>query len=672
LPHFCQFLSTLSRFYQFRWFSQSLGPLNLSRRFSESQFLFLFFPFESTFYSLPISSILSLSSFSLGSLNFSLVPLFLPFLLSPLNFSLKFFRLSYAYIHFISSRYPNSLFLIQRLTILPHYSSKSYLDMPPKSLGKSKPISSSSHRKTNSDSESASTGKSKPPPLTRTTRALQYFVVDTVLPSHVVNDRSLFTTYAPSKRVHRTAFGTEITIEGTGNVEVRVLAGGKTILFTIHDCWHVPSSPHHFLSSLTVTTPSRGHHIMLAGRTPRLLFSQQRRLAKPNLPKYVPFAREGGYFVLKFDVPAQVSNLKCNPITQTPPSFSLQASLHHPFAGLSFHKTSMADYLSNSTHSEAALVSSKLSVPYENVSGCLGASVSHPIPPPSDPLPNIDRLPSPRLHRDAAAPRTRTIAGQVFDDSIRFHDQRKAARERTSHHLPLPEVVANGGAVSVVAGDLLHASGCAAVVVADRGAAHDASVTDVVVVADGDVAAHDVTDVVVDGPNHHDGVAVVVDYGGEIVDCAVVHSASASVPVDVEADVLRTHSADVALHADAEDQAANLNTCEGDFNNRVRNVLRSFNPSLDFFNFADGFISCTSMSESLFSTHHYFPSPSLTSIPSLPTSTPIFPICQPTLDLSPSSDSRTQSNHCRHCTVTTNWVPVHRKCCSSCLCAWGC
>ena len=228
--------------------------------------------------------------------------------------------------------------------------------MPPKSLGKStaKPISSSSHRKTNS----ASIGNSKP----------QYFVIDTVLPSHVVNDRSLFVTYSPSKRVHRTAFGTEITIEGTGNVEVRVLASGKPILFTIHDCWHVPSSPHHFLSSLTVTSPSRGHHIILVGRTPRLLFSQQRRLAKPNLPKYVPFARIGGYFVLKFDVPAPVSNLKCNPITvhsatQTPTRLSLQASLHpsHPFAGLSFHKTD----LSNSTYSEAALASSKVSAPFE-------------------------------------------------------------------------------------------------------------------------------------------------------------------------------------------------------------------------------------------------------------------------------------------------------------------
>ena len=182
----------------------------------------------------------------------------------------------------------------------------------------------------------------------------------------------------PSKEFTGQLLGLEITIEGTGNVEVRVLAGGKTILFTIHDCWHVPSSPHHFLSSLTVTSPSRGFHIMLADRTPRLLFPQQRGLAKPNLPKYVPFAwdLEGGYFVLKFDVPAPGQVSKCNPLiavhpatTQTPPSFSLQALLHCPFAGLSFHKT----YLSNSTSSEAALVSSTLSAPFEKpVEECAG------------------------------------------------------------------------------------------------------------------------------------------------------------------------------------------------------------------------------------------------------------------------------------------------------------
>ena len=143
-------------------------------------------------------------------------------------------------------------------------------------------------------------------PLPRTSMAPQYFVVTTVLPSHVANDRSLFTMYTPSHRVYQTAFGSEFTIEGTGNVEVHILAGGKSIIFTIHDCWHVPSSPHHFLSGLPITP--RGHRVMLTDQISGLLFPQKHRLAEPNLLKYVPFAREGGYFVLKFDVPAtQVS-----------------------------------------------------------------------------------------------------------------------------------------------------------------------------------------------------------------------------------------------------------------------------------------------------------------------------------------------------------------------------
>ena len=82
---------------------------------------------------------------------------------------------------------------------------------------------------------------------------------------------------------------------------------------------------------------------MLAGCTPRLFFSQKDHLAKPNLPKYVPFTQEGGSFVLKFNIPTQVSlPPQCIPTTShsivhTVPSLSLQALslLHCPFAGLS-------------------------------------------------------------------------------------------------------------------------------------------------------------------------------------------------------------------------------------------------------------------------------------------------------------------------------------------------
>ena len=49
-------------------------------------------------------------------------------------------------------------------------------------------------------------------------------VVVATLPSHIVNDCSLFTTYAPGRRVHRTAFGYDIIVEGTGDVHIRVFA----------------------------------------------------------------------------------------------------------------------------------------------------------------------------------------------------------------------------------------------------------------------------------------------------------------------------------------------------------------------------------------------------------------------------------------------------------------
>ena len=63
---------------------------------------------------------------------------------------------------------------------------------------------------------------------------------------------------------------------------------------------------------------------MLADRISGLLFPQKHSLAELNLPKYVPFAREGGYFVLKFDVPAtQVSESLQVPLESKVPVFRL-------------------------------------------------------------------------------------------------------------------------------------------------------------------------------------------------------------------------------------------------------------------------------------------------------------------------------------------------------------
>lgn len=109
-----------------------------------------------------------------------------------------------------------------------------------------------------------------------------YLIVDTTLPSHIFNDRSLFTTYVPSRRLHRTVFGTDIVIEGIGDVHVRVVVSGKSILFRFRDSWHVPSSQHHFLSCSTVN--SLGNQIMLAGHSPRMIFSHQNVLSTRIFP----------------------------------------------------------------------------------------------------------------------------------------------------------------------------------------------------------------------------------------------------------------------------------------------------------------------------------------------------------------------------------------------------
>ena len=83
---------------------------------------------------------------------------------------------------------------------------------------------------------------------------------------------------------------------------------------------------------------------MIASRSPRMIFSHKRRLAEPNLPKYVPFVRVDGLMVLPFDIPAQGSfslepestSTATRSTTQT--SLSLPASAVLPFAGLSFNR----------------------------------------------------------------------------------------------------------------------------------------------------------------------------------------------------------------------------------------------------------------------------------------------------------------------------------------------
>jgi hypothetical protein len=182
-----------------------------------------------------------------------------------------------------------------------------------------------------------------PPKKTPSFSNPNYLVIDTTLPSHIFNDRSLFTTYTPGSKVHRTAFGHDTFIEGTGEVNIRVLVAGQYICFRMQNCWHVPSSPHHFLSCSAAV--SLGHQVMIAGRSPRLIYSPKRRLDKPTLPKYIPFTSLHGFLVLEFSIPSPthvpIPSQPASPGTQSttiaPTFLSLQAS-YHPFAGLAFDR----------------------------------------------------------------------------------------------------------------------------------------------------------------------------------------------------------------------------------------------------------------------------------------------------------------------------------------------
>jgi hypothetical protein len=314
--------------------------------------------------------------------------------------------------------------------------------------------------------KSTSLPKTKPPHANP-----HYLVVDTTIPFHIFSDRSLFTTYVPSRKLYRNVFGTNIIIEGIGDVHVRVVVRGTSIMFRFRDAWHIPSSPHHFLSCSTLV--SLGHQVMIAGRSPRMIYSHKRRLVEPTLPKYIPFTWVDGLLILTFDIPVQPEVFLppqpvptiTHPTSQT--TLSLPASLYRPFAGLSFDQ-------------------------------------------------NLLSSPNPQYIPDSLG---KILPVQVVTVDV------------------------NGGAVSAVAGvvdgvsahvddvdDVVAESDGVDVVVDDGGAAHD--VVDVVV-ADGGAAhelAPDVT-VVVDEPDH--GVAVVIDHGGEIVDCAVVDCAPPNVDVAI-------------------------------------------------------------------------------------------------------------------------------------------
>jgi hypothetical protein len=84
---------------------------------------------------------------------------------------------------------------------------------------------------------------------------------------------------------------------------------------------------------------------MFAGRSPRMIFSHQKRLVDPKFPKYMPFTRKNSFIALKFNIPLSPQPASPTGTTQptTQPVLSLQASCPshgRPFAGLAFHRVS--------------------------------------------------------------------------------------------------------------------------------------------------------------------------------------------------------------------------------------------------------------------------------------------------------------------------------------------
>ena len=227
---------------------------------------------------------------------------------------------------------------------------------------------SSSHRKANPFLEMK--------PMATVSKNPNYLVVDATLPSHVFRDRSLFTTYFPSRKLHRTVFGTDIVIEGTGDVHVRVVVNSTSILFRFRDSWHVPSSPHHLFSCSTII--SLGHQVMIAGHSPRMIFSHKRRLIEPRLPKYIPFTRINGIIALKFDISfiSPESSQPASPTTQ-PTTQSFFSSCHNhdrPFASLAFHQSLLPLPLPSCSESSAPVTIDFKSKPEATVTTALVAN----------------------------------------------------------------------------------------------------------------------------------------------------------------------------------------------------------------------------------------------------------------------------------------------------------
>jgi hypothetical protein len=399
---------------------------------------------------------------------------------------------------------------------------------------KEKPVLPSSHRKLNSLPKMKPTLASEHP---------HYLVVDTTLPSHIFSNRSLFTTYVPSRKLHRTAFGTNIIIEGIGDVHVRVVVSGKSIVLRFRNSWYAPSSPHQFFSCSTAI--SLGNQVMIAGRSPRMIFPHKSRLLEPNSPKYMPFTRLDGFIVLRFDIPAQIS-LSPQPASTTvttqspiaPTCLSLQASTFHPFAGLSFHRNLLP-------------TSQQVSGPCSFASEPMADAVTHT---------RADAL-------DTGALTGVESHGGVYHDAL------------VDMHLcfPLHDHALNTFKLGTRTSHEGTASAAGVVAIADSdGGAHDDVTADVVVKSDG---------VVVDVALHGDADALVdVDVCFVPNDDVNITSHGGADHVEIMMRVDAKEIVDGIINGDAEDHAANTVICEGDSMSGSAFSTHHYSPSF-FFNF---------------------------------------------------------------------------------------
>ena len=125
----------------------------------------------------------------------------------------------------------------------------------------------------------------------------QFFVIDSTIPCHFINNRSLFITFIPVSKVFRSSFGTDVAIEGHGTVALYFMAFGQLHAFST-TCAYTPSIPYHLYSSIAAT--KHGHQLVLSSRSPRLLLSPKHRQVRPTIPKYLPLTREATRFILPF------------------------------------------------------------------------------------------------------------------------------------------------------------------------------------------------------------------------------------------------------------------------------------------------------------------------------------------------------------------------------------